>query len=93
MAGFGFSFRYRLSGYPPSIRCFAHGGERLVPEDMVNLDAGVPTLATSGDVSLLGCLTEPSVPPIVLLFDPSVTRTPSTGCPIRMQGPPERAST
>jgi RNA polymerase primary sigma factor len=59
VASFGFYFRYRMSGLPPSTRSFADGGDDgLVPGDMVRLDAGVPVLATT-DLCLLGCVIEP----------------------------------
>jgi RNA polymerase sigma factor (sigma-70 family) len=61
MNSFGFQFRYRLSGLPPSVRRFAQGGKQgLVPGDMVSLDGDVPALAATNDVSFLGCVIEPS---------------------------------
>jgi RNA polymerase primary sigma factor len=60
MNSFGFHFRYRLSGLPPSIQRFAPGVKLgLVPGDMVNLDGETPALAATSDVSLLGCVIEP----------------------------------
>jgi RNA polymerase sigma factor (sigma-70 family) len=56
----GFHFRYRLSGLPPSTRRLARReADALVPGDMVNVDAGVATLAATNDVALLGCVLEP----------------------------------
>ena len=61
MASFGFHFRYRLSGLPPSVRRYpcADGGG-LTPGDMASLDAGVARLAATGDVSMLGSVLEPA---------------------------------
>ena len=60
MNSFGFHFRYRLSGLPPSIQRFAPGVKLgLVPGDMVSLDGEAPALAATSDVSLLGCVIEP----------------------------------
>jgi RNA polymerase primary sigma factor len=60
MNSFGFYFRYRLSGLPPSIHRFAPGVKLgLVPGDMVSLDGQSPALAATSDVSLLGCVIEP----------------------------------
>jgi RNA polymerase primary sigma factor len=59
MNSFGFQFRYRLSGLPPSIQRFAPGVKLgLVPGDMVSLDGETPALAATSDVSLLGCVIE-----------------------------------
>ncbi|MDX6551034.1 MAG: polymerase primary sigma factor [Gaiellales bacterium] len=59
MDGFGFHFRYCISGSPPATRGFAQGREQgLVPGDMVSLVAGVPALAATGDVSFLGAVSE-----------------------------------
>ena len=61
MNSFGFHFRYRLSGLPPSIQRFAPGVKLgLVPGDMVSLDGEIPALAATSDVSFLGCVIEPS---------------------------------
>lgn len=60
MNSFGFHFRYRLSGLPPSIQSFAPGVKLgLVPGDMVSLDGETPALAATSDVSFLGCVIEP----------------------------------
>jgi RNA polymerase sigma factor (sigma-70 family) len=60
MNSFGFHFRYRLSGLPPSTQRFAPGVKLgLVPGDMVSLDGETPALAATSDVSLLGCVIEP----------------------------------
>jgi RNA polymerase sigma factor (sigma-70 family) len=60
VTSFGFYFRYRMSGLPPSTQRFAGWGEQgLVPGDMVRLDAGVPVLTATLDFCLLGCVIEP----------------------------------
>lgn len=60
MPSFGFHYRYRLNGGPPSIRRFARAeAEGLAPGDVVTLDAGAPRLAATGDVTFLGCVLEP----------------------------------
>ena len=60
MNSFGFQFRYRLSGLPPSVRRFALVKPGFVPGDMVSLDGEIPALAATSDVSFLGCVIEPS---------------------------------
>jgi RNA polymerase primary sigma factor len=60
MNSFGFQFRYRLSGLPPSVRRFALVKPGFVPGDMVSLDGDNPALAATNDVSFLGCVVEPS---------------------------------
>jgi RNA polymerase sigma factor (sigma-70 family) len=59
MDSFGFQFRYRLSGLPPSVQRFALVKPGFVPGDMVSLDGDVPALAATSDVSFLGCVIEP----------------------------------
>src|SRR5258706_12482258 len=60
MNSFGFHFRYRLSGLPPSIQRFPPGANLgFVPGDMVSLDGDTPALAATSDVLLLGCVIEP----------------------------------
>lgn len=61
MTSSGFHFLYRVSGGTPAIRRFSRGGDEvgLVPGDMASLSGDAPALAVTGDVSLLGCVTEP----------------------------------
>ena len=73
MSSFGFHFRYRLSGLPPSIQRFAPGVKLgLVPGDMVSLDGETPALAATSDVLLLGGVIEPRTedgPDIAVIAD------------------------
>ncbi len=73
MSSFGFHFRYRLSGLPPSVQRFAPSVKQgLVPGDMVSIEGDVPTLAATSDVSFLGCVIEPRAedgPDIAVIAD------------------------
>jgi RNA polymerase sigma factor (sigma-70 family) len=72
MNSFGFHFRYRLSGLPPSVQRFASVKPDLVPGDMVSLEGDLPTLAATSDVTFLGCVIEPRAedgPDIAVIAD------------------------
>jgi hypothetical protein len=59
METYGFHFRYRLCGAPPTIREFYFKDtETLTAGDLVNLESGEVDLAATNDTGLLGAVVE-----------------------------------
>ena len=59
METYGFHFRYRLCGAPPTIREFVFKDtETLTAGDLVNLESGLADLAATNDTGLVGAAVE-----------------------------------
>lgn len=59
MQPYGFHFRYRLCGQPPTIREFYFKDtETLTTGDLVNLESGEVDLAATNDTAILGAVVE-----------------------------------